>query len=82
MASSANNIHFCYNSQIRPFFLQVRLAQARGARVRVRGPPAQGDGSGMAAVFLQLDGEPWKQDAPSKDGEFLEVRKELLQASQ
>ena len=59
------------------FFLQVRLAQARGARVRVRGPPPQGDGSGMAAVFLQLDGEPWKQDAPSKEGDFLEVRATL-----
>lgn len=50
----------------------VRLAQARGVRVHVRGTDEQrksGKG-GFGKVYLQLDGEPWKQDVPdfaSKD---------------
>jgi Diacylglycerol kinase accessory domain len=40
----------------------VRLCQAAGVRLRVRG----GDSSkqGAASVYLHLDGEPWKQSIP------------------
>jgi Diacylglycerol kinase accessory domain len=65
----------------------VRLAQTAGARVRVSGPAggrkqstqgrdsmATGGGRKTISVYLQLDGEPWRQDAPAGDGECLEAR--------
>jgi hypothetical protein len=44
----------------------LRLGQAAGARVRVSGPVSahQQKKDKMVAVYLQLDGEPWKQDVP------------------
>lgn len=45
----------------------VRFGQAAGVRVRVAAPAARGS-KGAAPVFMQLDGEPWKQPAPTGDG--------------
>jgi Diacylglycerol kinase accessory domain len=49
----------------------VRLAQAAGARIRVTAVRAEGL---HASVYMQLDGEPWKQDVPAAEGQDLEVR--------
>ena len=54
----------------------TRLAQAAGVRVRVKGlldGAAQEKGE-TDHVYVQLDGEPWQQDVPSGEGEFVEVR--------
>lgn len=56
----------------------VRLAQAAGVRMRVRGTEAaKGEGEGMGAAYIQLDGEPWKQNVPGKkspESEALQAR--------
>ena len=54
----------------------VRMAQARGARIRVAGLQPDSD-SDLASVFMQIDGEPWRQDVPSENGNSLEVRVNL-----
>jgi hypothetical protein len=54
----------------------VRLAQAAGVRIRARGA-GKAKKDGFARAYLQLDGEPWKQDVPPEDSpkeEALEVR--------
>ena len=50
----------------------VRLAQTRGARVRISGPA--NPKKSVTNVFLQLDGEPWQQDAPRGGSDELVVR--------
>ena len=60
----------------------VRLAQAAGVRMRVRGTEAAGgakapSGGGMGTAYIQLDGEPWKQSVPGQsapESEALQVR--------
>lgn len=55
----------------------VRLAQARGVHVHVRGSDEQRRTrkNGMSRAYLQLDGEPWKQDVPDYNtGDEMVVR--------
>ena len=51
----------------------VRMAQARGARMRITGLRPDKD-SKLASIFMQVDGEPWRQDVPCEGGQCLEVR--------
>lgn len=55
----------------------VRLAQVAGVRMHVRGTEAtKGGGQGMGTAYIQLDGEPWKQNVPGKqapESEALQV---------
>ena len=56
----------------------VRLAQAAGVRMHVRGTEAgKGAGKDMGTAYIQLHGEPWKQNVPGKsapESEALQVR--------
>lgn len=52
----------------------VRLAQAAGVRMHVRGSEEEG------IAYMQLDGEPWKQSVPGSktpESEALQVRATL-----
>eukprot|EP00892_Ulva_mutabilis_P011273 jgi/Ulvmu1/8518/UM044_0052.1 len=63
----------------------VRLAQAHGVRVHVRGSDEQRKTkkNGMGKMYLQLDGEPWKQDVPDYNtGEEMLVELEYAGQSQ
>lgn len=61
----------------------TRLAQAAAVRMRVHGlldRAAEAKGQ-RDHVYLQLDGEPWQQDVPSAEGEFVEVRRRACACS-
>lgn len=46
----------------------VRIAQCRGARLEIRTTEPAADGE-PGAAYMQLDGEPWKQQIPSRQGD-------------
>ena len=50
----------------------IRLGQGKAARIRAQ--RVKGDPAGeIESLYMQIDGEPWKQRIPTSDGEVLSI---------